>query len=147
MIEEEKLAPYLLAKYPTVHTIKNDSQLYTYAQELKKRYLKKAPPLHKVFYDSNLSITHQALGLNTHKIFSHGKKQKTKKEIRIAAVFTHMPEDFLRMIVGHELAHLKESGHGKAFYSLCEHIVPDYHQIEFDLRCSLMLYAKDASLW
>jgi predicted metal-dependent hydrolase len=41
------------------------------------------------------------------------------------------------MIVVHELAHLKEKEHNKAFYSLCEHMEPDYHQLEFDLRLYL----------
>jgi hypothetical protein len=37
----------------------------------------------------------------------------------------------------HELAHLKEREHGKAFYQLCVHMEPDYHQLEFDLRLYL----------
>jgi len=41
----------------------------------------------------------------------------------------------------HELAHLKEREHGKAFYALCLHMEPDYHQLEFDLR--LWLTARD----
>jgi len=45
--------------------------------------------------------------------------------------------EFLRMIVVHELAHLKEFEHNKAFYQLCCHMEPDYHQLEFDLRVFL----------
>lgn len=41
------------------------------------------------------------------------------------------------MIVVHELAHLKEKGHNKAFYKLCEHMLPDYHQREFEMRLYL----------
>ena len=41
------------------------------------------------------------------------------------------------MIVVHELAHFKESDHNKAFYKLCEHMLPGYHQVEFDLRVYL----------
>ena len=41
------------------------------------------------------------------------------------------------MIVVHELAHLKEPEHNKAFYQLCTHMAPDYHQLEFDLRLYL----------
>lgn len=40
-------------------------------------------------------------------------------------------------IVVHELAHLKERAHDKAFYQLCCHMEPDCHQIEFDLRLYL----------
>lgn len=66
-----------------------------------------------------------------------GKKLKSKNEIRVDAVFRQAPEAFLRMIVVHELAHLKEKDHNKAFYKLCEHMEPDYHQLEFDLRLYL----------
>jgi len=41
------------------------------------------------------------------------------------------------MIVVHELAHLKEIDHNKAFYQLCQYMLPDYHQREFDLRVYL----------
>ena len=52
----------------------------------------------------------------------------------MAAVFKDGPPEFLRMIVVHELAHLKEADHDKAFYRLCEHMEPRYHQFEFDAR-------------
>jgi len=39
----------------------------------------------------------------------------------------------------HELAHLKEKEHNKDFYQLCQHMLPDYHQLEFDARLFLML--------
>ncbi len=60
-----------------------------------------------------------------------------KKEIQIAALFKRTPAAFLRMIVVHELAHLKGRDHNKAFYQLCECMEPDYHQLEFDLRVYL----------
>ena len=40
-------------------------------------------------------------------------------------------------VVVHELAHLKENDHNKAFYRLCELMLPGYHQVEFDLRLYL----------
>jgi predicted metal-dependent hydrolase len=43
----------------------------------------------------------------------------------------------------HELAHLKERDHNKAFYQLCTHMEPDYFQLEFDLR--LYLTHREAS--
>ena len=147
MLEKGTLGAYLLKKYPEAHRIQSDAQLYDYTQALKKQFLRKSPPLQKVFYSTKLSAEHQALGINRHRIMSHGKNLKTKKEIRIAAVFKKGPEDFLRMIVGHELAHLKEMEHNKAFFSLCEHIVPDYHQIEFDMRCYLMLEERGDVVW
>ena len=48
-----------------------------------------------------------------------------------------MPEDFLKMIVVHELAHLKEKDHNKSFYQLCKNMMPSYHQVEFDMRVYL----------
>jgi len=48
-----------------------------------------------------------------------------------------VPLAWLRMIVVHELAHMKERDHDKAFYALCTHMEPDYGQLEFDLRLYL----------
>jgi predicted metal-dependent hydrolase len=70
-----------------------------------------------------------------------GNKLKAKREIRVAAVFRDAPAAFLRMIVVHELAHLKEPAHDKAFYALCSHMDGDYHQLEFDTR--LWLTARE----
>ena len=42
------------------------------------------------------------------------------------------------MIVVHELAHLRELEHNRAFYQLCQHMEPDYAQLEFDLRLYLI---------
>jgi predicted metal-dependent hydrolase len=49
------------------------------------------------------------------------------------------------MIVVHELAHLKELEHNKAFYKLCEYMEPNYHQLELDLRL-LLTYRLLASV-
>ena len=66
-----------------------------------------------------------------------GGKLKAKKESRVAALFKEAAPEFLNMIVVHELAHLKEAEHNKAFYKLCQYMLPDYHQLEFDLRLYL----------
>ena len=145
LIDTGELGNYILKKYPQAHTIRNDKQLYEYVMELKNRYLKKAPQLSKVMYDGKLTVQKQALGLNTFVTKVHGKKLKTKNEIRIASSFKDMPEEFLKMIVVHELAHLKEKDHNKAFYQLCKNILPSYHQVEFDMRvylCHIELFGK-----
>jgi predicted metal-dependent hydrolase len=50
--------------------------------------------------------------------------------------------------VVHELAHLREKDHDKAFYQLCAHMEPAYHQYEFDVRLYLThLDAGGARLW
>ena len=77
-----------------------------------------------------------------------GNKLKAKREIRVAALFKHTPLEFLRMIVVHELAHLKISAHDKAFYQLCSYMEPRYHQLEFELRVYLCyLDAGGQALW
>ena len=82
-------------------------------------------------------MKNQALGV--HKFVSRvlGKKLKAKNEIRIASTFRKGPEQFLRMIVVHELGHLKEKDHNKAFFNLCIHMEPAYQQLEFDMRLYL----------
>src|SRR5690606_30172682 len=76
-----------------------------------------------------------------------GGKLKAKKEIRISALFRRVPEPFLTMIVVHELAHLREKDHNKAFYQLCCYMEPDYHQLEFDLRLYLSHRDRYGDLW
>ena len=137
LIAKGKLATHLEKKYPTSHKYKNDKSLFSYTQDIKNEYMKKAPPLSKTIYDGKINIIHNALG--THRFISRvqGSKLKAKNEIRIASMFKSVPEDFLQMIVVHELAHFKEKEHNKAFYKLCEYMQPSYHQVEFDLRLYL----------
>ncbi len=88
--------------------------------------------------------------LSTHSAVSRvqGGQLKAKREIRIATLFRAAPEAFLRMIVVHELAHLRVREHDKAFYQLCLHMEPDYHQYEFDLRTYLSYRdAGGEALW
>ena len=51
------------------------------------------------------------------------------------------------MIVVHELAHLREKDHNKAFYNLCQHMTPDYHQLELDVRLYLSHRDLYGDLW
>lgn len=138
LLAHNQLGDYLTQRYPNAHRIQTDKALYQYSTELKQTYLKNAPVLDKVLYDNRLSIEHQALGLNTAISRVQGGKLKAKKEIKISAFFKDTPAEFLKMIVVHELAHLKERNHDKAFYQLCMHMEPDYHQFEFDCRVYLL---------
>ena len=148
LIEQGKMADLLLQKYPLAHTVRTDKALYDYVLEAKGKYLGNAASLSKVAFDSKLHVIQNALGMHTSIARVQGAKLKTKREIRVAALFKDMPPEFLRMIVVHELAHLKEREHNKAFYQLCRHMEPDYHQLEFDLRAYLTyLDAKGAPLW
>lgn len=137
LIEQDRLGAVLASKYPQAHAVRSDGQLYDYVQALKDRHLRKAVPLGKVAYDGKLQVMKHALGTHTAISRVHGGKLKASREIRIASVFRDAPAGFLRMIVVHELAHLKEPDHSKAFYQLCTHMEPDYHQLEFDLRLYL----------
>ena len=148
LIEQDQLADMLLRKYPIAHAVRTDKALYDYVLELKGEYLRSAGALSKVAFDSKLHVIQNALGTHTSISRVQGSKLKTKREIRVAALFKQMPPEFLRMIVVHELAHLKEREHDKAFYQLCRHMEPAYHQLEFDLRVYLWhLEATGQSLW
>lgn len=137
LIAEDRLGDYLQQRYPGRHPIQSDKALYGYALDLKQRYLRNAPAIDKVLFDNRLDLTHRALGLHTAVSRVQGGKLKAKKEIRIASLFKDAALQFLEMIVVHELAHFKGSDHNKAFYQLCEHMLPGYHQLEFDLRVYL----------
>ncbi|MBK9447341.1 MAG: M48 family metallopeptidase [Betaproteobacteria bacterium] len=148
LIAEGKLAAILLQKYPQAHTVRTDKALYDYVQALKGDYLRNAAQLSKVMFDNQLHVIRNALGTHTSVSRVQGSKLKTKREIRVASVFREMPEEFLRMIVVHELAHLREYAHNKAFYQLCLHMEPDYPQLEFDLRVYLShLESTGQPLW
>jgi len=146
LIESGNLAKYLLKKYPKPHTLKNDKTLFNYVMNIKNEYIKKSPPLSKTHYDGKINVIHNALG--THHFISRvqGNKLKAKNEIKIASMFKFVPEEFLEMIVVHELAHFKEKEHNKAFYKLCEYMQPAYHQVEFDLRLYLTYVDRNGKL-
>lgn len=131
------LAAVLLRKYPEAHSVRTDKALYQYTIDLKSRHLRNAAAVNKVLFDSKIHVVRNALGLHTSVSRVQGGKLAAKHEIRVAAMFKQVPDAFLRMIVVHELAHLREREHNKAFYQLCEHMEPDYHQYEFDLRLYL----------
>lgn len=137
LIGQDRLGPMLAKKYGEQHAVRSDRQLYDYVQELKDRHLRQSVPLGKVAYDSKLQVVKHALGTHTAISRVQGNKLKASREIHIATVFRDAPAEFLKMIVVHELAHLKESEHNKDFYRLCTHMTADYHQLEFDLRLYL----------
>ncbi|WP_213878495.1 M48 family metallopeptidase [Pseudomonas sp. dw_358] len=137
MLDQGRLGDYLHQRYPERHAVQSDKALYTYVLDIKQEHLRNAPSIDKVLFDNRLDLTHRALGLHTTVSRVQGGKLKSKKEIRIASLFKEAAPQFLKMIVVHELAHLKESDHNKAFYKLCEYMQPGYHQLEFDLRVYL----------
>ena len=148
LIEQDRLAGLLRQKYPAAHDVRTDKALYDYVLELKNEYLRNAGQLSKVAFDSKLHVIRNALGTHTSISRVQGSNLKMKREIRVAAIFREMPPEFLRMIVVHELAHMKERQHDKAFYQLCRHMEPDYPQLEFDLRAYLTYLDADGKpIW
>lgn len=147
-IAGNRLGDILLKKYPQAHEVRTDKALYDYVLAIKGSYLRNAPQPSKVAFDGKLQSLRQALGTHTRIARVQGGKLKIRREIHIASVFRDMPPEFLRMIVAHELAHLKEGEHDRAFYQLCVHIEPAYFQLEFDLRAYLChLEATGQPLW
>ena len=136
-VAEGSLGRLLLARYPAAHGVRTDGALYDYVHELKAQFMRRSEPLSKVAYDGKLHVVRNALGTHTAISRVQGGKLKAKKEIRVASLFRDAAPVFLQMIVVHELAHLKEAEHNKAFYNLCDHMLPGYAQIEFDLRMYL----------
>jgi len=148
LIDADRLGDTLRRRYPDAHGIRTDSALYDYVQGLRSDYLRSAAPVSKVAFDSKIQVVKHALGLHTAISRVQGSRLKAKHEIRIASLFRDAPPPFLRMIVVHELAHLKEKEHDKAFYKLCCWMEPDYHQLEFDVRLYLTwLDLNGARLW
>jgi len=136
-LQTQKLGPWLLAKYPQAHPLRGDKALFSYVQELRQDYLSGAAAISKVHYDSKLQVVQNALGTHTRHARVQGSQLKAKREIRISSLFKDAPLDFLRMITVHELAHLRERDHDRAFYQLCCRMEPDYHRLEFEVRVYL----------
>jgi UTP pyrophosphatase len=147
LLEHGRVLECLARRHGPPHEIRTDAALFDYVAALKNRFMRNAGPITKVAYDPKLQPVQHALGTHTRTSRVQGNRLKAKREIRIASVFKKAPVPFLKMIVVHELAHLKHAGHDKAFYALCTHMEPDYHPLEFDLRlwlCGLDRVTPDA---
>ena len=144
LLTQGRLGEVLLAKYPQAHGVRTDKALYEYVMSLKNDFLRNSEPLSKVAFDSKLHVIAHALGTHTTVSRVQGSKLKAKREIRVASLFKDAPATFLKMIVVHELAHLKEREHDKAFYALCMHMEPEYHQLELDVRLWLTALELEA---
>jgi len=148
LIAQDRLGAALRQKYPHAHGVRTDRALYDYVDAIKREYLRNAGVLSRVAFDSRMQVVQHALGTHTRIARVQGTKLKAKREIRVASLFKATPPEFLRMIVVHELAHIRFGAHDKDFYQLCRYIEPAYHEIEFDLRAYLVhLDRQQAPLW
>ena len=146
LVAQGRLGQTIAQRYPDAHAVRSDAALYAYVMALKQRHMRSAPPIAKVAFDHRLEVLHNALGTHTTVARVQGGRLKAKREIRVAALFKEAPAPFLKMIAVHELAHLKEREHDKAFYALCLHMESDYHQLEFDTRLWLTARELEATL-
>jgi predicted metal-dependent hydrolase len=136
-----KLGKTLRERYPEQHEVRTSKALNTYVQDLKARKMRKAPALISVQYDDRLHLVHNALGLHTTSTLVQGNKLRKRRQVRVASLFKDTPPEFLRMIVVHELAHMKHAAHDRDFYKLCTYMEPEYPLLELDTR--LFLTALD----
>jgi len=137
LASRNRLVEMIKHRYFSLHDIKSDNALYRYVMGLKNTYFRHVRSPDKIVFANDFRSIQRALGLNTIVYTVQGDKLKSKTEIKIASLFKHLPIEFLKMIVAHELAHLKEREHNKAFYKLCLTLEQNYHHIEFDLRICL----------
>jgi predicted metal-dependent hydrolase len=147
LVDDARLHDFLVERHPIRHAIYGDHELREYVMEIKNHYMKKSSPLSKIIYDDKIHVINNALGLHTYVSRVQGGKLKSKNELRVSTVFKKASDGMLKMIVVHELAHLKEKEHNKAFYRLCVHMMPDYHQVEFETRLYLLLLEMKQSLY
>lgn len=147
LLHTQQTTDWFLQKYPNAHTHRSDRALYEFTQTLKERYLRSSAPISSVRYDDHIHAVDHALGMHRFVSRVQGKKLKAKNEIRISRLFRQVPEAFLTMIVVHELAHLREKEHNKAFYKLCCYMEPAYHQLEFECRLYLCHLEQFGAIW
>ncbi|KZX02326.1 metal-dependent hydrolase [Pseudoalteromonas luteoviolacea] len=139
LITNNQLQTYFRRKYPAGHQLQSQQGLYQYSTEIKQRFLKNAPRLNSVSFNKHTDMVKGTLGTHTHQQRVHGKKLKARYDIALNNQLKYAPEAILRALIVHELAHFKHAEHNKAFYNLCCHMEPDYHQLELDLRLFIVL--------
>ena len=79
------------------------------------------------------------MGAKPEKIGKNTKKKRfgscnSKGNINFSLYLMLYPEEAIDYVIVHELAHLKELNHSKAFYAIIEKILPDYKEREKMLK-------------
>ena len=120
LIDNQRLAAFCSSAIP-IRTTSSATARFMTTQALKNRYMRSAPPVSKVIWDNKIKVMKHALGLHTAISRVQGGNLKAKAEIRISTFFRLAPEPFLRMIVVHELAHLKERSQQSVLSAVLPH--------------------------
>jgi len=134
LIDAGRLAQTVAQRPRDAHAVRTERALYDYVIELKARQMNSAPPLAQVAYDPTLHIVRNALRTHSTASGVQGVRLQATRAIRIAALFKEAPADFLRVIVIHESAHLKEREDDKAFVALCLHMEPVHGTCTWNLH-------------
>lgn len=101
--------------------------------DIKNYYMKKIQLLSKVVYDNKIYIVNYVLGFYFYVLWVQGGKLKSKNELWVSDLFKYIFELFLNMIVVYEFVYLKEKDYNKVFYKLCNYMLFDYYQFEFEV--------------
>ena len=134
----DRAAKYLKGKYPDAHSITSDKALYSYATELKKRYLKNALPFGRAAFKKQGDMVTNALG--THTFRMQGKTRK--HDLAINSDLLRAPEPFSKHSSYMNSLILRKKTTTKPSYQLCCHMEPQYHQLELDLRIFSVLVGE-----
>ena len=115
--------------------VRSDKALFEYVRDLKARHLRNAGAAATRGLRRQRVLQH-ALG-------PHGAPRCRARAsrcaaIRVATLFKEAPAALLRMIVGPRAGPPAGVGPQQGFYQLCQHMEPEYAQLEFDLRLYLM---------
>ncbi|SUG50840.1 putative metal-dependent hydrolase [Salmonella enterica subsp. arizonae] len=78
LIAGQGLGTMLEKRYPGAHDYATDKALYHYTQELKSQFLRNAPPINKVMYDSKIHVLKNALGLAYRRLARSGRQTQGK---------------------------------------------------------------------
>lgn len=126
----EKKVFYFLEHPTTILNKKKSSQ--------KQEYLQYKEVTRKHVHEK-LSYFNQHYGFSYNQVRIKNTKSRwgscsLKKNLNFSYKLALLPEHLLDYVVVHELCHLKELNHSRAFWSLVEKVIPDYEKRRKELR-------------
>jgi predicted metal-dependent hydrolase len=94
LITQNRLGEVLRKRYPDTHDITTDKALYVYTQDFKNQFLRNAPQINKVAYDSKIHVLKNALGLHTAVSRVQGVSLKQKQKSASLPFFARRRKPF-----------------------------------------------------